>query len=83
MTIKSRAVEYIEYLFDTFYSRFSTSGPRPYPDPAKVENAVPTQYNFNTRALPIFTRLHSLWYRFDEENKKFIKVDVLEICSLL
>jgi hypothetical protein len=76
MTIKSSSVNYMQNLYNTIYASFSNVGLRPYPNPTILgnQNAVVNQYRFSTRSLPIFTALHSLWYRFDFETKTFIKV---------
>jgi hypothetical protein len=75
MTIMASAVDYMQCLFDKIYAPFSNVALHPYPNPAKAgnENVPVTQYNFSTKSLPLFTTLHSLWYRYDVETSLFVK----------
>lgn len=34
----------------------------------------PQQYQFYSCSSPIFTALHTLWYRWDNDNRKYIKI---------
>ena len=41
-----------------------------------------TQYHFSTKTHPLFTALHSLWYKWDNEKNKFIKIVPLNISEM-
>jgi hypothetical protein len=60
------------YLYFTIYSSVITKSlPQPWPNP-KLEKPV-VHYQFKTRALPLFTKLHQEWY-YQNDNKQFIKI---------
>jgi len=64
MTMDTYSLNYLNHLYQTVYGQFSLSGLRPYPNiklPQHLGKTV-TQYNFNTRSLPLFTNLHNIWY---------------------
>jgi len=76
MTMSAKALGYIQYLLDTVYTPFSYSGLRPWPNtalPEHTDKAI-TQYYFALSALPIFTSLHTLWYVWDSQLNKYIKI---------
>jgi succinate dehydrogenase hydrophobic anchor subunit len=75
MTMSAKAQGYMESLFNGTYAQYSTSkGLLPYPNTALPQHIGKdvTQYYFSTRMLPIFTALHSVWYR--KEGDSFVKV---------
>lgn len=65
-------------LFNTIYAQYCTSnsGLRPYPNITLAQHAgkMVSQYNFDTRQLPLFTALHSLWYYWNPDLNKFVKI---------
>ena len=70
------SLNYLNHLYETVYKSFSSSGLQPYPNillPQHSNKAI-TQYSFNTRSLPIFSTLHSIWYSWSKEKNKFIKI---------
>jgi hypothetical protein len=40
------------------------------------------QYHFSTRSHPLFTALHNIWYKWNEEDKRFIKIIPLNISEM-
>lgn len=79
MTLKS--FEYITYLFNDYSSICVSASVRPWPNP---KTGLPaSQYTFSTKSLPELTKLHSLWYKWDELLKKFRKIVPLNIGDLL
>jgi LAGLIDADG DNA endonuclease family/Proton-conducting membrane transporter len=76
MTMSILAYNYMLELFKNTYAQFSSSGLKPYPNillPHHVGKLV-TQYHFSTRQLPLFTILHSIWYRWDPILNRYVKV---------
>ena len=76
MTMDTYSYDYINFLFNTIYYNYSKSGLRPYPNPKLLKNQgkLVTQYHFNTRSLPLFTYLHSIWYVWNDDLNKFVKI---------
>jgi hypothetical protein len=71
MTIDTYSLNYLNHLYETVYKSFSSSGLHPYPNillPQHSNKAI-TQYSFNTRSLPIYSTLHSIWYSWSKEKK--------------
>lgn len=80
MTMYTKAHDYMKYLFDTVFADYSTNtGLKPYPNLnlPQHEGKKVTQYHFNSKSLPIFTELHSLWYVFNGDT--FIKIVLTNI----
>ena len=70
------AYNYMVKLYLNNYAEFCSTDLIPWPNinlPQHVGKIV-TQYGFWTRALPLFTELHKIWYRYDETKKKFVKI---------
>ena len=88
MTLDSYSLNYLNHLYETVYKQFSLSGIRPYPNillPQHLDKVV-TQYSFNTRSLPIFTYMHSLWYYWDKNNNRYVKrvpLNISEVFSIV
>jgi hypothetical protein len=85
ITLDTYSLSYLTFLFNEVYSLFSSlAGIFPYPNvnlPQHRGKPV-LHYGFFTRALPIFTILHSIWYRFDEANSKFVKIVPLFVADM-
>lgn len=76
MTMSAAAYGYVMSLYETVYAQYSSSGILPFPNlllPIHAGKSV-TQYYIATRSLPIFTALHTLWYRWDATLDKFVKI---------
>ena len=76
MTMSTKAHDYLLSLATGIYSLFGATSLRPYPNTLLPhhEGKVITQYHFNTASLPIFSVLHALWYRWDDNSHSFIKI---------
>lgn len=76
MTMKASSKDYLNYLRKNVYFNFKVSNLRPYPNLQLAHHAgkVATQYHFETGASPIFTCLHELWYKWDSNQTKFVKI---------
>jgi LAGLIDADG DNA endonuclease family len=76
MTMDTYSLNYLNHLYETVYKSFSSSGLHSYPNILLPQhsNKVITQFNFNTRSLPIFSTLHSIWYSWSKEKNKIIKI---------
>lgn len=76
MTMDKYSLNYINHLDKNIYSQFTETKIYPYPNnllPQHKDKEV-TQYHFKTRTHPLYTALHSLWYKKNNETSKFIKV---------
>lgn len=76
MTMDKYSYNYLSWLFNNIFSVFSSSSLNTYANtelPQHKGKAV-TQYTFYTQSLPIFTRLHSLWYNYDSRLGIYIKI---------
>jgi hypothetical protein len=62
MTMDTYSINYLNHLYENVYGQFSLSGIHPYPNTKLPQhsNKIVTQYNFNTRSLPLFTELHNI-----------------------
>lgn len=76
MTMMASKKDYLEYLRKNVYYNFKLSRLRPYPNLllSKHEGKIINQYHFETGASLFLTCLHNLWYKWDENKKKFIKI---------
>lgn len=84
MTMDTYSLNYLNNLYQTVYGQFSSSGLRPYPNiklPQHLGKSV-TQYSFNTRSILLFTSLHNIWYTWNEDLNKFIKIVPLNIAEM-
>jgi hypothetical protein len=76
MTLDVYSLNYITHLYKKVYEQFSSSGLYPYPN-VKLEKHLGktvSQYSFTTKSLPLFTTLHNIWYSWDGNKNKFIKI---------
>jgi len=76
MTMDTYSLNYLNHLYENIYRQFSSSGIYPYPNimlPQHLGKTV-TQYSFSTRSLPLFSCLHDLWYSWDDNLNKYIKI---------
>jgi hypothetical protein len=76
ITIDAYSYDYIMFLYKEVYSQFSYKNPYPYPNinlPQHNDKKV-RQYHFGTRCLPLFKELHNIWYRYDKDLNKYIKI---------
>lgn len=71
-TFSAKNVNYIKYLkYGALEFICTKSKPTPWPNPL-LKNKEPTQYWFSSKHLPLFSQLHSLWYK--EVDDKYIKI---------
>ena len=76
MTMDAYSINYLEYLNKHIYSNFTTINIYPYPNvllPQHKGKKI-TQYKMQSKTHPLFTALHDLWYKWDNETNKFIKI---------
>ena len=76
ITMIASSREYMVFICSTTYAAYRPSVLRAWPNtqlPHHVGKEV-AHYNFSTGCCPIFTELHALWYRWDPNLKKFIKI---------
>lgn len=83
ITLKESSKDYLNYLRTTVFHDFKASKLIPYPNVMLPQHMGKTvqQYYFSTASLPIFTILHSMWYVWDENKQKFIKIVPLDISN--
>ena len=84
MTMDVYSLNYLHYLNDNIYSQFTNTKFYAYPNnllPQHKGKEV-TQYHFTTNTHSLFTALHNLWYKWDNENNKFIKIVPLNISEM-
>lgn len=76
MTLSVKSYNYMLDLYNEVYKSYSLSGLKGYPNTTLPQhlNKEISQYYFNTRSIPLFTQLHSLWYTWNDKNKKYIKI---------
>lgn len=83
MTMKASSKEYMEWLQKTVFHHLiplpCSLTPYPNVDLVHHKGKQVQQYSFATASTPLFTALHNLWYRWDLENAKFIKIVPLNI----
>jgi hypothetical protein len=81
MTLDAYSINYLNHLFDAVYGEYSSSGIIPYPNINNPQHAdkIVTQYSFKTKSHPLFTVLHSLWYKWNEEENRYVKIVPLNI----
>lgn len=66
----------LNYLHHSIYNQFTETKIYPYPNillPHHKGKKV-SHYHFKTRTHPLYTTLHSIWYKKDEEANKFVKI---------
>jgi hypothetical protein len=84
MTMDVYSLNYLNHLDQTIYSQIADTKIYAYPN-----NLLPqhrgkevTHYHFKTKTHPLFTALHSLWYKWDNIGNKFIKIVPLNISDM-
>jgi len=84
MTMDVYSLNYLHHLNDNIYSQFTNTKFYAYPNillPQHKGKEI-TQYHFKTKTHPLFTALHSLWYKWNNEKNKFIKIVPLNISEM-
>jgi LAGLIDADG DNA endonuclease family protein len=84
MTMVVYSLNNVNNLNENIYSQFTNTNLYAYPNillPQHKGKEI-TQYHFKTKTHPLFTALHSLWYKWDNENNKFIKIVPLNISEI-
>ena len=76
MTMDTYSLNYLNYLFLTVYGEYCNSGIYPYPNIKlpQHEGKIIKQYSFTTLSHPLFSELHSLWYKLNDKENKYIKI---------
>jgi len=72
------------HLHSKVYAQFNPSNIYAYPNinlPQHKDKVV-TQYSFSTQRTVLFTNLHSMWYRWDTDLNKYIKIVPISIHKL-
>ena len=76
MTMDIYSLNYLHHLDQSIYSQFTETKIYPYPNillPHHKGKKV-SHYHFKTRTHPLYTALHSIWYKKDEVTNKFVKI---------
>lgn len=84
MTMDVYSLNYLNHLNENIYSKITNTKIHAYPNvllPQHKGKEI-TQYHFSTKTHPLFTALHSLWYKWDEDKNKFIKIVPLNISEM-
>ena len=84
MTMDIYSLNYLHHLNQNIYSQFTDTKFYPYPNilvPQHKDKKV-TQYHFRTKTQILYTALHSLWYKKDNERNKYIKIVPLNISEI-
>jgi LAGLIDADG DNA endonuclease family/Proton-conducting membrane transporter/NADH-Ubiquinone oxidoreductase (complex I), chain 5 N-terminus len=84
MTMDVYSLNYLHHLDEKIYSQFTDIKIYPYPNillPQHKGKEI-TQYHFSTKTHPLFTALHSVWYKWDNDKNKFIKFIPLNISEM-
>jgi len=84
MTMDVYSLNYLHYLNENIYSQFTNTKIYAYPNillPQHKGKEV-TQYHFKTNTHSLFTALHNLWYKWDNEKNKFIKIVPFNISEM-
>lgn len=81
ITMDVYSLNYLHHLNYKIYSQFTKTKFYAYPNILLLQHRGKeiTQYHYNTKTHPLFTALHSLWYKWDVEKNKFIKIVPLNI----
>lgn len=76
ITIKKSSICYMEHLRNTIFSSFKPSQLYAYPNVLLSQhNGKEVQhFHFSTASTPFFTELHALWYVWNMEIEKFVKI---------
>src|SRR6266545_78050 len=84
MTMDVYSLNYLHHLDNNIYSQFTETKIYPYPNillPHHKDKKI-TQYHFKTKTHPLYTALHSLWYKKNNEGNEFIKIVPLNISEI-
>ena len=76
MTMDVYSLNYLNHLDENIYSKFTETKLYPYLNvllPHHKDKEV-TQYQFKTKTHPLYTELHSICYRLDMIENKYIKI---------
>jgi len=83
MTMDVYSFNYFYYLNQTIYSQFTDKQKiYDYPNSLLPQHKEIIHYYFRTKTHPIFTALHSLLYKWDNFENKFVKIVPLNISEL-
>ena len=84
MTMYVYSLNYLHHLNDNIYSKITNTKFYAYPNILlpQHEGKEITQYSFKTKTHPLFTALHNLWYKWDNEKNKFIKIIPFNISEM-
>ena len=84
MTMDVYSLNYLNHLNENIYSKITNTKFYAYPNvllPQHTGKEI-TQYHFSTKTHPLYTALHSLWYKWDEDKSKFLKIVPLNISEM-
>jgi LAGLIDADG DNA endonuclease family len=86
MTMDVYSLNYLQYLDENIYSQFTNTKFYAYPNillpQHKGKKKKITQYHFQTNTHSLFTALHNLWYKWDNEKNKYIKIIPFNISEM-
>lgn len=84
MTMDAYSLNYLTHLYQKIYGQYSGTKIKGYPNLSLTQHKDKqiTQYQFSTRTHLLFTALHDIWYKWDEEKNKFIKIVPLNISEM-
>lgn len=84
MTMDVYSLNYLNYLNQTIYSKFTDKNFYAYPNsllPQHKDKEI-IHYHLRTNTHPVFIALHSLWDKWDNVVNKFVKFVLLNISKL-
>ena len=84
MTMDVYSLNYLHHLNDNIYSQFTNTKIYPYPNillPQHKGKEI-TQYHFKNKVHPLFTVLHSIWYKWDNNKNTFNKIIPVNISEM-
>ena len=84
MTMDTYSLNYLHHLNENIYSQFTDIKIYPYPNTllSQHKGKEISQYHFKTKTHPLYTALHSLWYNWDNNRNKYIKIVPLSISEM-
>ena len=84
MTMDVYSLNYLQHLNEIIYSQITNTKFYAYPNIllSQHKGKKITQYHFRTKTHPLYTALHSLWYKWDNEKNKFIKIVPFNISEM-
>ena len=74
MTMDVYSLNYLNHLNYNIYSQFTDTKLYAYPNLPQHKGKEITQYHFTTKTHPVYTALHSLWYKWDKDKNKYHKI---------